>query len=902
MKASLWWRLAIISALLVGWTYSMFPIKDRDFFATLQKLAAPQLAGFQSQKSKAEAAAAELQKKLDAIKDKESAAARALDTRRQAEVAKATTAGTEVAAFDLVLGNARKLMAANAKLAPYLAVKEAARGEIGKGRIQLRNYLPVPGQGRASNDLVLSYVRREAAGKFHLGLDLRGGTEFVIGFNAADIKDPSRTVESVRDQILEILRNRVDALGVAEPEIKPIGPSSISLRMPSVTENEKADIRRTIQQTAKLEFHIVHQDSTRLVPEYERSPRTFPVEPGYSYVQMETERDGQLEIEGLFIKTRPERVRGEDLAKAFATFNQFGSYSISIEFDARGAEAFREVTSENVKKRMAIVLDGKVYSAPVINEAIPGGRAEISGNFSAEEAQRLAVVLQCGRLPVSIAIDSEFGTDPTLGKDSIRAGALAGFWGTLAVVLFMLTYYRLSGVIAVLALVANLVLLIGTMTLTGATFTLPGIAGIILTIGMAVDANILIFERIREELAAGKTIGNAVHSGFSRAFVTILDSNLTTLITGLILFKFGSGSVKGFAITLSVGIVANIFTAVTFSRVIFDVMLHYGNLKTLKMMQLFKRPNFDFIKIRWFTYSLSAFITVSVLVTMVVRGKDSLSIDFSGGTAITYRYDAPKPPEVGAIRAAVEKGGYKDARIGYKSSGTLNEHLLEIVLATTGKSANAGTESVLALLQSSFPEAKFQQIQTYSVGGLVGADFQRKALIAVALSWVAIIIYVWLRFEFAYGVAGVVALIHDVLVAAGVLLLFHRQLSLPVLAALLTIIGYSINDTIVVFDRIRESISLQRPGSYADVVNLSINQTLSRTILTSTTVFFTVLALFLFGGGAINDFALCMMAGVITGTYSSVFIASAIIVSWHKRRPIVHGAPATANVGVAPAP
>ncbi len=887
MKQSMWWRLALIVVLLAGWTYSMFPVRNRDFMQTMDKLAQPRLRALTAQKSQAQQAMADVDKRLAAIKDKTSVTAAQLQAQKEKHQGQELDAAAKLAQFDTMVAKANALLKAKEQAAPYLAVKQAAKGEAGAGRVKLLDFIPVPGQGRASNDLVLSYVRRQAAGKFHLGLDLRGGTEFVIGFDAKQVP-AERKVEEVRDQILEILRNRVDAMGVAEPEIKPMGPTSISLRMPSVSENEKEEIRRLIKSTAKLEFHIVHSESARLVADYQRAPREFVPEAGYQYAEMEVEREGQQEIEPLFMRSRPERVKGEDLDRAIPTFNEFGNYSVSLRFNSQGAVAFAEVTTESTGKRMAIVLDGKVYSAPVIREPITGGNAEISGSFSPEEAQQLAVVLQCGRLPVSITIDSEFGTDPTLGADSIRAGVIAAVVGSLAVVLFMLVYYHLSGVNAIIALVANMVLLIGTMTILGSTFTMPGLAGIVLTVGMAVDANILIFERIREELAAGKTLPNAIQAGFSRAFLTIFDSNMTTLITALILLAMGSGSVKGFAITLSIGLIVNVFTAVFFSRLLFEFMLQYGGLKRITMFQLLKRPNLDVLRWRHVTFTISGILMLGSVILIAVKGKDCLSTDFVGGTTLTYRYDAAvTPPDASAVRAVVEGLGEKDVRVGYKYAGAQQEPLLEVMVPT----AAAGKEDMsplklLTALNGTFVKAKFEHVQMYKVGGLVGAKFQRGAIIAVILSWIAITLYVAFRFEVAYGVAGVIALIHDVTIATGVCVLCGRQISLTVLAAILTIIGFSINDTVVVFDRIREGFTLRGNLPYAEVVRRSINETLSRTILTSTTVMFTLLALFFLGGGAINDFALVMIAGVFFGTYSSVYIASAIIVSWHKRRPL----------------
>ncbi len=542
-------------------------------------------------------------------------------------------------------------------------------------------------------------------------------------------------------------------------------------------------------------------------------------------------------------------------------------------------------------KRLAIVMDNKVYSAPNIKEPITGGSAEITGSFSFDEAKRLSGVIESGNLPVKIQIDSEFGTDPTLGADSIRSGLWASIAGMAAVSLFMLWYYRFAGIVAIVALLANTLLVMGTMTLSRATITLPGIAGLVLSIGMAVDANVLIYERIREELRNGKTIGNAIKAGYDRAFITIIDSNLTTLLSAVILYQFGTGSLKGFGVTLGVGLIANIFTAVFTTRTIFDTYLATGKLKALPMrsFKAITECNYDFLAILKPAVGVSIAMCLLSLIVIVGRGRSCLSIDFAGGTEVAYEATGVEPT-VTDVRSFFDKQGLGDARVGYKFHGAnVGMRMLEVVLPKAGadKAGGFDLKGLEERLNTQFPTAKIRQVRSTSVGNLVGAQFQYRAVWATLLSFLGIILYVTFRFEWAYGVAGVVALVHDTLIALGVYLLLgwhdgSRQFSLPVLAALLTIIGFSINDTIVTFDRIRESLGLYRDKTYRQIVNMSVNQCLSRTALTSLTVLFTVLTLFLFGGGSINDFSLVMLIGVIVGTYSSVFVATALVLVWHK--------------------
>ncbi len=894
MKQSVIVRSILVVLLFAGWFYSLFPTKDKDFFQTVSDLAQPQLSTYEKAGDKAKA---------------EAFGKMMVQAKKLVADAQAGTGGQQ-----------------RRSLAPYAAVEEAAKGTLEYPRLHLRDYISISGQSKATNKLILNYVRRQAAGKFRWGLDIRGGTEFVIGFSKDDVPNGS-SVDEIRKEILEILERRVNGLGVAEPEIKEIGPTSISVRMPTVTENDKAGIRSIIQNAGKLEFHIVDQEQTR---EYQANPQGFKCTTGFRMVETEPEGDSE-QGEFLVIKKMAERVRGKDVDKAWAASGQVSGYEVLLKFNSEGAVAFADVTRESVGKRMAIMLDNKVYSAPNINEPITGGSAVISGSFTAEEVQNLASILNGGRMRVQPRIDSEFGTDPTLGNDSIHAGVLAAIVGAIAVIIFMLIYYHLSGVIAVIAMVANIFFQIGTMTLLGATFTLPGIAGIVLTIGMAVDANILIYERFREEQAAGKSLANTIQAGFGRAFWTIFDSHVTALIAGVILYWFGTGPVKGFAVTLCIGLIANMFTSIIVSRIMFDGLL-LTNLKKLTMFHIFRQvPHFDFMGVRRWFFVFSGVLTAVAIGFIGYRfyTGEALSTDFTGGTTITYSSgEKMKLPEVGDIRQAAFAAQIgNDLRIGYKKAGLTDEKLLEVTIpkalgqkmvdrdaavqtalaAIAGGKRTAAREKaidtametlsarVTTMLKEKFMAAKFEPKQTYTVGGLVGDQFKKNAIYALLFSWIAIIIYLAFRFEFAYGVAAVVALIHDVIVAAGVGAVCDVQMSLIVLAALLTIIGFSVNDTIVVFDRIRESFSLQRKGNYAEVVNLSINQTLSRTLLTSLTVFICVFFLYLLGGGAIHDFALIMLAGVVIGTYSSIFVASAIIVSWHKRSPL-HLAPAVKKV------
>lgn len=885
MKKSLTLRFILIVVVLLAWAVSLFPLKDKPFLETFQRLASSRIEKYREAVETGAEEVESLRQLLDEIEDKDSKEAKDLQeqlSEAEAELGRNTKL---VRDYDQILGDAAAMMdrEEDPVRAEFLALQAAARGSEDEPAIPLYKYVPITGVPQASNALVISHVREKARATLRKGLDLGGGTEFILGFDEDSVPE-DRTVEQITNQIVEIMRNRVDTMGVVEPEIKPLGGSSISLTMPTTTEGRKAEIRETITQTAKLTFHLVHPNNQTMVAEYERNPDAFVRDPEYVLKTIRNVRpDGSVEVEKVFITKKPSRVRGGDVKRAVGVYMDLQGYVVSLTFNDRGARAFGDLTKQHKGERLAIVLDGKVYSAPQIKEAILGGQAQITGNFSPEEANRLAGVISSGDLPVTIKIDSEFGTDPVLGRDSIRSGTWAAIGGLLAVLVFMVVYYRFAGVIAVSALASNILLVFGTLALSGATITLPGIAGIVLTIGMAVDANVLIFERIREELRNGKSLGNSIKSGYRRALVTIMDANLTTLITAGILYKVGTGPIRGFAVTLSIGIIASMFTALFMTRAIFDLLLFKGWLKKLTMMSLVSDPTFDFLKYRKVALGVSVALLVVCGLVAAIRGGSVLSIDFAGGTQVAYRITGDEKPDQKAIAQALSEIGHTDCRVGYKYAGGTEAKMLEIVLPE--RSTNEQDLDLAAIgsaLNSTFKNASFEQVQTVSIGGLIGEEFRNKAIWAGVLAIVAIVIYVSFRFELAYGIASVVALVHDVLIAAGIYLALGRQLSLPVVAALLTIMGYSLNDTIVVFDRIREDLGLLKRKSYSEIINLSINQTLARTLLTSLTTLMVVVILVWFGGGAINDFAVVMLIGVIVGTYSSIFVASAIIAIWHR--------------------
>src|SRR5581483_5291131 len=442
---------------------------------------------------------------------------------------------------------------------------------------------------------------------------------------------------------------------------------------------------------------------------------------------------------------------------------------------------------------------------------------------------------------------------------------------------FMLVYYMIAGLVANIALIANIIILIGVMCAFGTTFTLPGIAGLVLTVGMAVDANVLIYERIREESAKGKSLRGALAAGYSRAFGTIFDSHVTTLISSLILWKLGTGSVQGFGVSLTIGVLASLFTALVVTRMIFDFLLDRGWLKSIPMLHIIRAVKLDFMKL-----AKPAFITSWVIIAIGIavgfhRGKSAFGRDFIGGDSVTFSFQQKVDSD--KLRGNLGAAGIKDPLIQYQRDLSTGKEVLRV-------DSLPGTGDVVRNALEHLGAGGFHATSQEHVGASVGKDIQESAIIASLLSLFGILVYVAFRYEFSFAVGAVLAVIHDVLMTIGIYYMSGREFNATTVAAILTIIGFSTNDTIVIFDRIREDLKLGVRGTFKEVMNQALNQTLSRTIITSGTVFLATMALYIFGGGAINAFAFTFLIGIITGTYSSIYIASALVLWWHKgQRP-----------------
>ena len=761
------------------------------------------------------------------------------------------------------------------------------------------------------------------------------------------------TLAGCDDRIIQVIRRRVDSMGTNEPVIQGMKNHRLLVQLPGVDEDVRKAAKASLQSAAFLEFRLTHPKNDQLVgkllskdiaPEgYKKSGNGYARlenwseisrRPGYAarLAAWETpdaryrfmlEDNGDGTYSPNFVSRKTE-LTGESLESAAVQRDPTsGQLSIGFRLNAEGGRIFSTLT-RNYKahgpknpsdrgRQLAIILDETLISAPVINSEI-GSQGEITGRFDAKSAQKLANELNAGALPAPMKILAETTVAPTVGEDAINSGLIAAALGFALVALFMFFYYWFAGLVANVALFLDVALLPtalifvanilgvfahdpsmgggGSMQLP--VLTMPGIAGLVLSLGMAVDANVLIFERIREEFAAGRAAGTAIKNGYGRAFTAIFDSNLTTIITGVILFVVGTGPVRGFAITLTAGVVISMFTAVVVTRLIFDKCVDSNRTKPFKMVRLFRNPRFDFLKYGKKTVIASAVIiavTLAIFACRLFANKASvLAVDLTGGTSIVYSMKQDVKPEVSAIRQALND--FDNATVIQYQEGVGDRTLL-VKTGETAETAKGKTLEnkdvgayVTKLLQEKFPEAGFKTASVDEVGSMVGADLKKSGTYAVIFSLVAILVYVGFRFNFGFGLGGIVALAHDALITLGVFSLCGRQVSLIVITALLTIIGYSINDTVVVFDRIRELLRRDSRTSFGELCNVALNQCLSRTFITSMTTFFAVLALFAFGDGSIFDFALTMLIGIIAGTYSSMFIATPIMLWWYRgKRP-----------------
>jgi SecD/SecF fusion protein len=569
---------------------------------------------------------------------------------------------------------------------------------------------------------------------------------------------------------------------------------------------------------------------------------------------------------------------------------------ISMSMNAEASQKWATITGANKEKCIAIVMDNMVYSAPRVNQEIKGGQSRITGNFTDSEADALAAILSSGKLPAPARIVEETIVGPTLGQESIDSGLMSFAIALLVILLFMAAYYNKSGLVANIALVLNMFFVMGVLTSLGAVLTLPGIAGIVLTIGLAVDANILIFERVREELALGKGTPIAIKEGFKHAMSSIIDSNVTLLLLGIILYAFGSGPVQGFATTLCVGIIASLFSAILITRVIFEWMLERKMeipFDTTYTRNAFKNISFDFVGKRKLYYAISTLIIIVGVVMYFKHGGLNLGVDFKGGRTYQVRFEKDMNTE--DIKKALEVSFEGSAEV--KTLGSASQVKVTTTYKVSDNSATADSDAEAALNKGlSTLNAPYKVVSQQKVGPTIATDIVYGAYGAILFSCIMMFIYIVIRFrKWQYGLGSVVALFHDVLIVLSCYTIFDGivpfslEIGQDFIAAILTVMGYTMTETVVVFDRIRERLA---DSGKADVfgeernklINYALNSTLSRTILTSLTVFFVLLVIFIFGGDSIRGFIFALLIGRIIGTYSSLCISTPIVVDFDKKK------------------
>lgn len=673
-------------------------------------------------------------------------------------------------------------------------------------------------------------------------------------------------VTSAVTQSIEVIGRRVNELGTTEPIIQRQGDDRILVQVPGLQDPQR--LKEILGQTAKLTFQMVDQS----MPVQEAIQGRPPAGSTVLYSQDDPPVPHLIEERVI--------VSGENLVDAQATFDQRTNEPVvSFRFDTKGAQRFGQATQQNVGRLFAIILDNQVISAPQIREPILGGSGQISGNFTAQSANDLAVLLRAGALPADLTIVEERTVGPSLGADSIAAGEIASVIAGVLVVGFMFLAYGTLGIIANLALAANVALIIAILSVLGATLTMPGIAGIVLTVGMAVDSNVIIYERVREERRWGRSLVQSLDSGFSRALATIVDANFTTFIAAVILFYMGTGPVRGFAVTLAIGIITTVFTAFTLTRWMVSFWLRRFKPKDLPRGLINLIPSdtkIPFMGWRRYAFALSTAISIACA-ALFFTVEMNYGIDFRGGTSIEVQSKSGRA-DSGAVREALNAVNIGDVQV--QEFGSDRDLLIRVEGQKAGDNAEQSVvEKVRIALEDSYD---FRRVE--SVGPTVSSELAWAGTLGVLASMGAMLLYIWFRFEWQFGLGAVISTIHDVLMMVGFYVITGTEFNLTSIAAILTIVGYSINDTVVVYDRVRENLRKYKRMPIEQLLDLSMNQTLSRTILTGVTTLLALFSLYLFGGEVISSFTIAMIFGILVGTYSSVFVAGPLLILF-KLRP-----------------
>ncbi|MCL4720874.1 MAG: protein translocase subunit SecD [Gammaproteobacteria bacterium] len=764
---------------------------------------------------------------------------------------------------------------------------EATRNALRKARLQ-------PGRARIDgNRVTVAASDAGHAGAIQAALaDLRGtvpsaggallpGVKFRTGADHEVILELTEAAllarqEAALEQSLEVVRRRVDELGVAEPTVQRYGATRILVQLPGV--QDPASIRQLLGSTARLSFHRVRSPMEVADPS-SRLPA------GYAWLPSE---DGLTR----YAVAREPLLQGGQLAEAGAGFDTVTREPIvTFRFDSAGARRFADITTRLVGEPFAVVLDGKVLTAPVIREPITAGSGQISGNFSVAEASTLAALLRAGALPVPLDVIEERTVGADLGADAIRAGAVTGAIGLGLVLCFMALVYGAWGMVANLALLMNVVLTVAALTLLGATLTLPGIAGIVLGIGLAVDANVLINERIREETRRGRPAATAFQAGFKKAYATIVDSNVTTLIATTLLFWVGTGPVRGFAVTMGIGIAMSMFTAVSVVRAIMASWLkwrrprHFPLSSWLPLRIWEQTPAYAFMRARF--VGLGTSLVLSALSAgLFINPGLNYGIDFVGG--IVLEATTPGEADLSGLREVLGRLGLGE--VSLQEFGSPETVLVRVERQAGDDAAQlVAAGQVRAAILGVAPGASIDRVEV--VGPKISGELADLGLLAVLLASVAMFFYVWVRFDWHFAVGAIITLVLDVTKAVGFFALTGLEFNLSAIAALLTLIGYSVNDKVVVYDRMREKLRNQPGLPLREVVDRSINETLTRSLYTSLTTLLAMLPMAVWGGPTVASFAVPMVFGIVVATSSSIFIAAPILLvlgeRWVRTKPPV---------------
>ncbi len=687
------------------------------------------------------------------------------------------------------------------------------------------------------------------------GLDLRGGLRVLL--EADTSKVASFTAEDL-NQVRNVIENRVNQTGTAEPLVQIQGDKRIVVELPGLNQADQNRAIALIGKTAKLEFRLLkpeaqEKNDSALVPATDLEPTALD---------------------------------GKAIASAQTAFGQFGEPTVNFELTPAGGAKFSEITRNNTGKRFAIVLDDVVQSAPRINGVI-GTNGQITGQFSLEQANDLSLVLRSGALNTPVKIVETRAIGPTLGADAIRQGLTAALIGFAAIFILVYAYYGLFfGTVAALGLLFSALAIFGMMAGLGAVLTLPGIAGLVLTIGSAVDGNVISFERIKEEMRDGLSLKSAIKGGFGHSFQTIFDVNFSHLISAAALYNYATGPVKGFAVTLAVGIIASTFSNLFFSKWFLDILAERFKFRA---RDWFATPKVDFMALSKFITTASGILAVLGLVAILTKGF-IFGVDFTAGTSLIVK--APTTVTSEQMRAVMDTTGLEGVSGGSSSiveSLTPGENLKDFSVRTrtldTGATGGKNEVKIVSDAIASVQGAKVDTVET--VGAAVGNELTTKTILAVLVALGLTLVYVAFRFDWVLGVGSIFAVAHDVFICFGLYSLLGREFTITTVAAILTLIGYSLNDSIIVSDRIRENLKVMRGQPYAHIVNVSINQTLSRTLMTSIATMLPLVALLILGGPVLRDFSFILVIGIIVGTYSSIYIVAPMAVffkEWQDNR------------------